>query len=539
MREIDRLTVERFALPSLILMETAAAAATRIIVSRLLKPVGESRIAVFCGPGNNGGDGAALARQLALQNAQVDVLLCGKLETVKGDAKTNFELLQKLAAPQDGLQNLSFQECPDEAALSAFVAHRVDDVLVDAMFGTGLTRPLTGVYEGVINYLADTRRARQSNFPLIVSLDLPSGLNADAAELIGPTVKADLTITMTAPKLANVLPPAQTNNGALEIAHLGSPQSLLDAAPSSLFLIEQSDAQQWLADTRYTPDSYKNSHGHALVVAGSRNFTGASVLTANAAMRSGAGLVTLAAPASILPFVVPRLMPEVMALPLKETAQGAVAVEALETTLAAAGRATVIALGPGLSAADESTRHFVRQLVEQRSQPVVIDADGLNALAPWPAELRGTPEAPLVLTPHLGEMRRLMGLDGDAVLVERHNVAREFAAQHNVHLVLKGPRIVIGAPAKQALVNPTGNAGAGTAGAGDTLTGIITGFLAQSFDARRPETALEAIAAAAYVSGAACDHAAQRIGMRAMTASDIREHLTDAFRALDPKGEQP
>lgn len=539
MREIDRLTIERFATPSLLLMEAAAAAAARSIVSRLSKPIGESRIAIFCGPGNNGGDGASLARQLALQNARVDVFLCAKLEQTKGDAKINFEILAKLAASPSGFSALSFHECASDADLAEFIAHRRDDVLVDALFGTGLTRPLTGLYEQVTNYFDEVFRSRQTAIPLIVSLDLPSGLNADAAELIGPAVTADLTVTMTAPKLANALPPAALNNGLLEIAHLGSPASLLAETPSQLFLIEQLDALKWLKRTRYTPDSYKNSHGHALIIAGSRNFTGAAVLTANAAMRSGAGLVTLAMPASILSSVVPRLMPEVMGLPLKETPQGAVSEEALDAVLEAAGRATVLALGPGLSSTEESTRRFVRQLVENRPHPMVIDADGLNALAPWPATLRGTLEAPLILTPHLGEMRRLMGLDSGAVISARQDISREFAAAHHVFLVLKGTRIVIGAPSNQVIINSTGNAGAGTAGAGDTLTGIITGFLAQAFDVQNPEAALESIVAAVYIGGLACDLAAQHIGMRAMTASDIREHLAGAFRALDAEGERP
>ena len=555
MREVDRLTTERYATPSLLLMETAANASARAIAARFSNDTSGLRLLILCGRGNNGGDGAALARILSLKGARVEVILCGRVEDTRGDARTNFEIARQLAsaAPESGsASRLSFTECTDEATWGAFqAAHKDYDVIVDALFGTGLTRPLEGIYAKITAHLAqirDTRHERTERRPFIVSLDLPSGLNADTAELIGDAVQADLTITFTAPKPANVLPPASHFNGELIVADIGSPAALVDAAASQLFLTEASDARAWLERTRYRPGSYKNTHGHALIIAGSRRMSGAAVLCGNAAMRCGAGLVTIATPASALPAVAARVMPEVMTAELPETngegQAGAHAEEcrlsetATEEALRFAARADALAIGPGLTSA-EPVRRLVRAVVERRASPVVIDADGLNALAPWPADLHGTPEAPLILTPHPGEMLRLTGANQDA-LANRVQAARDFAVAHQLILVLKGARTLIAAPDGRVAVNPTGNAGTGTAGAGDTLTGIIAGFLAQSRGALRDDTdAYAATVAAVYLAGLASDLAAQELGMRAMVASDISKYFGAAIRALDPAGERP
>jgi hydroxyethylthiazole kinase-like uncharacterized protein yjeF len=416
-------------------------------------------------------------------------------------------------------------------------------VMVDALFGTGLTRPLGGVFAKAVAHLELLRAARTHAgraAPLFVSLDLPSGLNADARALIGPAVRADLTVTFTAAKPANVLPPASHLNGRLAVADIGSPPALVEAAPSRLFLVEDSDVRAWLEATRYTPDSYKNTHGHAFFVAGSRGMTGAAVLCADAAMAAGAGLVTLAAPVSALYAIAPRLMPEVMTAPLQETEAGSVSVEAYAQFESLSERASVVAVGCGLTHQHESTRRFVREAFERRRTPLVIDADGLNALSPWPEELKGTREAPVVLTPHEGEMLRLLGAADTAKLDERTRVVAEFATAQSLFVVLKGTRTLVAAPDGRVFVNPTGNAGLGTAGSGDTLTGVITGFLAQEFAARgREHDALAAVLAAVYVAGLAGDLAARELGMRTMVASDVRKYLSAAVRALDPEGETP
>jgi len=539
MRNIDRLTTERCGTSSLALMENAATATTQAVAE--LVEVGEP-ILILCGPGNNGGDGAATARLLALAGANIDAVLFGQIENTKGDARTNFEKLKSLA----GDAVARFFECSSVDEWNRLLGNELSkpyNVVVDALFGTGLTRPLEGVFDKAVLHLVGLQRSRDERnpfHPLIVSIDIPSGLNADLAQPIGAAVQADVTVTMTAPKPANVLPPASDFNGRLVVAYIGSPDELIQEAKTQLFMSDAGDARHWLIKTRYTPDSYKNTHGHVLIIAGSRGFTGAAALCANAAMRSGAGLVTVGTPLSAQSLVAAQVMPEVMTAALAETDRGAVSDAGIEHVFRLSERANVIAIGPGLSSEDERTRNFVRAVVEKRRTPVVVDADGLNCLAPWPEGLQGSADVPLVLTPHPGEMLRLLGTDDKSALVDRVTVAREFAVTRRVIVVLKGARSLVAGPDGRVFVNRTGNAGLGTAGAGDTLTGVIAGFLAQAYGILKNQAnAFEAVVAALYVGGLAGDLAAEELGMRTMVASDIREHLSAAICALDPEGEIP
>ena len=546
MREIDRITTERCGVPSLVLMENAATATAQAITA--LCGVSDKSILVLCGPGNNGGDGAATAKLLAISGANVHIVLFGRIEDVHGDALISFERMQewKTNNAAAGPGDIHVYECDSEKGWNHLLDSLLKlpyEVIIDALFGTGLTRPLEGIYQEVVRYLERLRKARSSDElarSLIISVDVPSGLNADSPELIGVAVQADVTVTMTAPKPANVLPPAANYNGKLIVADIGSPKELIDEADSQLFVTEESDARRWLIQTRYVPESFKNTHGHVLVIAGSRGFTGAAALCGNAAMRSGAGLVTVATPVSAQALVATQVMPEVMTAALAETDRGAVSDEALGYILRLAERANVVAIGPGLSSEDERTRNFVRTVIEQRRTPVVVDADGLNCLAPWPAGLRGSSDLPVVLTPHPGEMLRLIGTDDKSALDDRVTAVREFAVDHNVIVVLKGTRPLVAASDGRVFINPTGNAGLGTAGAGDTLTGVIAGFLAQAYGTLTKEAnAPETVVAALYISGLAGDLAAEEIGMRTMVASDVREHLSAAVCSLDPEGEIP
>jgi NAD(P)H-hydrate epimerase len=547
-REIDRLTVENYQTSSLLLMEAASAACLDAISSRLDGRLTGKRALILCGKGNNGGDGAALARAMSRAGMHSSVVLFGKLSETSGDARVNFEAVSRLASFEAGSPDspppLTFIECDGIVGWEQIAKpRRAYDVIVDALFGTGLTRPLEGVYLKVIEHLLMSREARErvsGARPLILSIDIPSGLNADKATPIGPAVRADLTVTFTAPKAANVLPQACDFGGELIVADIGSPAPLVDATRPWLFLTEAGDAGKWLVSTRYTPDSYKNTHGHVLIAGGSRGYSGAASLCGNAAIRSGAGLVTIATPASAQSSVAASAMPEVITTPLAETDRGVVSDEAAEHFLKLADKATVVAIGPGLTSEDERTRGFVRAVVERRTRPCVIDADGLNSLAPWPKSLRGSEELPLVLTPHPGEMRRLLGAESKAALDDRVGAARDFATSRNVILVLKGSRPLVAAPDGRVFINPTGNAGLGTAGAGDTLTGLVSGFLAQAYATLdKHADAVAATVAALYVGGLAGDFAAKKRGMRTIVASDLREHFGDAICFLDPRGEQP
>lgn len=553
MREIDRLTTSDYQIPSLSLMQAAAQACFQAIASHFARNLSGKGAQVLCGRGNNGGDGAALAMELSRAGVKVDVILFGRIQEAKGDAQANLEVVARSASPEtspsDRCPDLTYIECEGvEAWENLARLAPAYDFIVDALFGTGLTRPLEGIFLNVVQHLKTLRQARAESateLPLIVSVDLPSGLNADSANPIGEAVAADLTITFTAPKIANVMPPASNLNGKLVVANIGSPTTLLDATKPQLFVSEKHDARKWLISTRYSPDSFKNTHGHALVIAGSRGYTGAAVLCGNAAMRSGAGLVTIATPASALSSIAASAMPEVMTIALAETDRGAVREEAVDHVMQLARKATVIAIGPGLSAEDERTRRFVFSLVKKRQIPMVIDADALNCLAAysdsgWPTELKGSEKAQLILTPHAGEMLRLLGTNEKSALDDRVAVVREFATKHELILVLKGTRTLIAAPNGRVFINPTGNAGLGTAGAGDTLTGVIAGFIAQdSATLKNNSDPLASTIAALYIGGLAGDFAAAKLGMRTMVASDIREHVSDAVRSLDPKGECP
>ena len=547
-REIDRLTVEHYHTPSLLLMEAASAACLEAVRVRMDGDVAGKTALILCGKGNNGGDGAALARAMSREGMHCSVILFGKLAETSGDAHTNFESVSRLASFEAGSSEspppLTFIECESVAAWEQIARpRRAYDVIVDALFGTGLTRPLEGVFLKVIEHLSMLKEARDRVSgvrPLVLSVDVPSGLNANQSKPIGLTVQADLTVTFTAAKPANVLAPACHFGGALIVAGIGSPASLIQAQRPWLFLTEAEDARQWLVSTRYTPESYKNTHGHVLLAAGSRGYSGAAALSGNAAMRSGAGLVTIATPASAQTSVASSAMPEVITTALAETDRGVVSDEAVEHFLKLAGRATVVAVGPGLTHDDERTRLFVCTVVKRRTTPCVIDADGLNSLAPWPDDLKGSNDHPLVLTPHPGEMLRLLGAKDKSALDDRVVVAREFARAHQVILVLKGSRPLVATPDGRVFINPTGNAGLGTAGAGDTLTGLISGFLAQAYATLEDRAdPVAATVAALSIGGLAGDHAARKLGMRTMLASDIREHFTDAILSLDPCGEQP
>ncbi|MGI8919737.1 MAG: NAD(P)H-hydrate dehydratase, partial [Pyrinomonadaceae bacterium] len=489
MREIDRLTTAEFDTPSLLLMEAAAAASLHVLAQKFPNSLASKKALILCGPGNNGGDGAALARGLANLGVHTDLILFGRADESNGEARTNFEIVRRLASFEAGSTTtpapMNFFECTTLHEWEKLAQPRkAYDIIVDAIFGTGLTRPLAGLFVQVVEHLEMIRNARVRSGalrPFVLSLDIPSGLDADLANPIGAAVHADLTVTFTAPKPANVLPPASHLGGQLQVVNIGSPVSLIEAAHTDLFLTEAGDARDWLVRTRYTADSYKNIHGHALIFAGSRGYTGAAALCANAAMRSGAGLVTVGSPASAQSAVAAVVMPEVMTTALAETDRGAVSDEAIEHARSLAAKANVVAIGPGLSTSDERTCNFVRAVVAERVTPVVIDADGLNCLAPWPQSIRGSRDCPIVLTPHQGEMLRLLGTNDKTALVDRVSAAREFARAHDLILVLKGSRSIVAAPDGRVFVNQTGNAGLGTAGAGDTLTGIIAGFLAQAY----------------------------------------------------------
>ena len=530
MRDIDRLTVEKAGIPYATLMETAGSRVVEAILERY-GPVAGKTFLVICGKGNNGGDGAVIARLLWMRGAKVNVCLYSKLEDSKGDPRANFEAVKELTNAGQGpdgreifFSDESQSYGPEWKTEAPFPYPNAPDFIVDALFGTGLSRPAQGAFQQVIeqiNRLKATSGARTQ----VIAADIPSGLPSDGSHPIGPHIKADLTVTFTAPKLGNVLPPNCYANGDLIVATIGTPGWLLDdECGSNIFLVEEKQISDWLTASRRTPDAHKNAVGDVLLIAGSRGKTGAAALSAEATLRAGAGLVTVATAQSAQALLVNQARTEVMTEPLAETANGAIADTALEAALQLAARRNVIAIGPGLSSNEESARRFVLEFVKQRSCPIVLDADGLNALAPWPESLQGSAELPIVITPHPGEMARLTNKTKAEVIADRAGIARELATKQHLIVVMKGSRSVIATPDGSVFVNPTGNAGMATAGSGDVLTGMIAGLLAQ-----RAQPAFEAVLAGVYLHGLAGDLAAAKLGQRSLIASDITNHISEAI----------
>lgn len=545
MREVDRLTTERYGIPSILLMENAAHAVARVVTEKLGGSVKGKSILILCGKGNNGGDGLAIGRLLWTQEAYVSVELFGCGEEVSGDTRTNYEAFAALpsrnqGSPVDGvhLGEFSDQMMGSWTNTTGFHCHEFD-VIVDAVFGSGINRPLDRKY----SFLNDVKKLRDGanrSGPILISVDLPSGVNADSSQLPKIFFHPDITVSFTAPKPANVLAPAYWVNGELILANIGTSKKLIDEQPSRLLLAERSDAIAWMRGTEFKTESYKNKRGHTLLIAGSVDYSGAAILCGNAAMRSGVGLVTLACPAEAKAEIASRLLPDVILSTLGS--------ENLDDLV---GKADVIAVGCGLDANDESIEQIVRNVVENRTKPMVVDAGALWFFNP-PNGLLQNPErelqfasppkseqnkgskiadrnvrGPLILTPHEGEFLRLLGTDDKEAIKDRVAAVRDFAQSNNVVLVLKGERVLIGHPDGRVVVNPTGNSGLGKAGNGDTLTGILAGFVAQA--SAMQIDIFETVVAAVYIAGLAGDIAEKKYGKRVMTATDVRECLADAF----------
>jgi ADP-dependent NAD(P)H-hydrate dehydratase / NAD(P)H-hydrate epimerase len=505
MREADRRATSDIGIPSLVLMENAGRQAVAAIEA-MYSDIHERQVAVLCGRGNNGGDGFVIARTLAQRGVDVSVFLIGRVSEVRGDARTNLEILGRLG--------LTVVEVSDSQAWELHFSEVSDcSLIVDAIFGTGLNAPVSGFIESVITDV------NTSGIP-IVAIDLPSGLSADSPEPIGPSIDAGLTVTLAAPKLPLVLPPAETRAGDIVIADIGIPGDVLESVDGPrVDLLTRASMRELI--TPRTPDSHKGDYGRVLIVAGSRGKTGAAHLAATGALRSGAGLVTIATP-STCQAVVAAMGAEYMTEALPES-DGGLDPDGVDHVLEIAR--DVVALGPGLGQA-KATREFIKQLVDRATMPLVVDADGLNAFVDDPDRLAGREGRDIIITPHPGEMARLVGMSTDEVQASRLEIARNFAVAHRLFVVLKGHRTLIATPDEKIFINPTGNPGMATGGTGDVLTGMIAAWLAQLLDAEA------ACKLAVYLHGLAGDLAEADEGEVAMTSTDVAGHLGDAFMEL-------
>jgi NAD(P)H-hydrate epimerase len=514
MREVDRRTTEEYGIPSLQLMENAGTRVVEVLLQKFAD-LSKRRTVILCGKGNNGGDGFVVARLLRQRGCNPAVCLFGTPDTVKGDAAINLTRWQESGGTLQLVTSEAEWACTRASLDSA-------EIVLDALLGTGLSGPVEGLLRLVIE---DVNRL--AGKATIVAVDIPSGLPSDTGASYGPAVRAHLTVTLTALKVGQVVPPNCLNVGELVVRPIGSPEELWEKDPTLKYHLLEPQEFSRLPLLREAA-AHKGDFGHALIVAGSRGKTGAAVLAAWGALRTGAGLVTVATPDSVLPIVAAGL-PEMMTEPLLSTEVGSISVRNLDY-----GRfgnlqrdKAVLALGPGLSQYDE-TQQFVRVAVAQSELPAIVDADGLNAFAGRSEELISRKTAHLMVTPHPGEMSRLIGITTKEIQARRLEVALEAAARWNAVVVLKGYRTVIAAPDGTAYINPTGNPGMATGGTGDVLTGMLAGLTAVFGTRDWPLVAGLGV----YLHGLAGDIASTEVGQPSLVASDLVRAISSAYRRV-------
>ncbi len=514
MREADRIAIEEMKIPGLVLMENAG----RLVAETILDVVPDAtarHVVVLAGPGNNGGDGFVCARHLARCGAPVVVYLVGASPgKLRGDAGT-------MARAWLGMGGQVVPIRDERAWERRGPVLHPGVLVVDAMFGTGLSRPLGGLPARVVEDV-------NSSGAIVAAVDIPSGLQASTHEIPGPAIAADLTVTFARPKPAQLLPPAEDLCGEVVVVDIGIPPRAVWQAGTDLHWVTAEDVSLLLPERE--PGDHKGRFGHVLVVAGSTGKAGAAALAGWGALRAGAGLSTVASPAAVRPEVA-GFAPELMTEPLPATREGFLGKGAAKRALELAAERSVIAIGPGLGTRPGVAAE-IRELVRRSPVPVVLDADGVNAFAGRSRASLAARKAPLVLTPHPGEAARLHGVTPAEIQGDRLGWARRIAAEANAVCVLKGYRTVIAAPDGQAYVNPTGNPGMACGGMGDVLTGLIAGLIAQGLEP------LEAAILGVYVHGLAADIAVDRLESEpSLTAGAVLEHLADAFRNL--AGEEP
>jgi NAD(P)H-hydrate epimerase len=521
MRGIDRETIEGYGIPGVVLMERAGLA----VASKIKEVIGRKRVIVVSGGGNNGGDGLVVARHLHNEGWDVKVFLTSRIEDLKGDA-----LLQYKTAVKFGVDLRLIKELLTGHS-SPITRH---SIIVDALLGTGLSKKVTGTLAEVIRLL------NISNMPTI-SVDIPSGISSDNGQVMGEAVNADYTVTFGLPKRGHLLHPGAMHTGRLFVENIGFPDRLLKTDKLHIELLEKKDVAILIPERqRY---SHKGTYGHVLIVAGSKGKTGAALMAAKACLRSGAGLVTIGIPESLADTFQSRVTEE-MTLFLPDKGDGILSEKASKTILAFLNeKADLLAIGPGIGVSIE-TEKLMKTLIKNSLKPILIDADGINSLK-GEKEIFSRAKAPIILTPHPGEMARLLRQESgvrsqksvaagfslrDEVEKDRINIAVSFAKETGTYLVFKGIPTIIAAPDGKAFINSTGNPGMATAGAGDVLTGMISGFLGQGI------TPIQASILGVFIHGIAGDIAAYEKGQYSMIAGDIIDKIPAAFYSLRSNG---
>lgn len=506
MRDIDRVTIETFGIPGLDLMERAGQGVVDAIEGTLIDIEG-NRCAIICGKGNNGGDGFVVARLLTRRGSKVETYLLGKKEEMSGDAKTNLDRFLEMGGEIREIDHIDQISSPLTA-----------DIVVDAIFGTGIKGEVRGLPAEVIELMNRSKGT-------VVAVDAPSGLNTDTGAIEGPCVRAEVTATMGLPKIGLLLYPGKAYAGRIEVVDIGVPSQVIEKAGLAIEHLEQNDIASILP--LRAPNAFKGDCGRVTVIAGSVGMTGAAALCCQGALRSGAGMTILGIPSSLNDVMETKLT-ETMTTPLAETDERTLSLAAEPEIDTLLEWGDILALGPGLSQNSE-TGELVRKLLRKLLKPTVIDADGLNALAGHTDCLRDC-HAELILTPHIGELSRL--IDQPIADIEKAivDIARQTAADLGVVLVLKGAPTIVAEPSGSVYINSTGNAGMATAGCGDVLTGMIAGLLAQGLKG------IDAARAGVYLHGLAGDIGAREKGQWGLIAGDIAEAVPEAILTVSHTG---
>jgi hydroxyethylthiazole kinase-like uncharacterized protein yjeF len=504
MQELDRRTIEDCGIPGICLMENAGRGAAELLV-RYFPEARTGSIAVLAGGGNNGGDGFVIARHLKNWGVQAKVYLFSSMDEVKGDAGTNLRVWLAMGGELvEVIYKGDFAGIKKELSKAS--------LLVDAILGTGLRAEVKGLLKDTISFVNSLPQP-------VMAVDIPSGLDASTGKVLGDAIRADLTATFGLAKIGQVIEPGCGHVGQLEVIDIGIPRHLIAEAAITTYRLDTAELDMGLLKPR-PAQSHKGDYGHLFVLSGSPGKTGAAAMVCSGALRTGTGLVTLGIPASLNPILEAKLT-EAMTAPLPDAGSGYLVVDALERIHQLLEGKTALALGPGIST-ESQVQEAIVKLIAEATLPLIIDADAITALASR-SEILKQCKGSVVLTPHPGEMSRLMGITAQEVQDDRIGVAKTCAASYNSIVVLKGNRTVITTPEGKVYINATGNPGMASGGTGDVLTGMIGGLLAQGL------SSLEAAKWGVFLHGLAGDLAAQAIGEIPLIASDIIDYLPDAL----------
>lgn len=508
MRKADEISIRDYFIPGIVLMENAASG----VINEIDKGIKSGSLpqtgiaAIVCGTGNNGGDGFAVARHLKSKGWFPEVFICGDDKKIAGDALTNLEIIKKLEVP------ISLLEEKGILVLNEMISK--SHIVVDAILGTGYKGRLKPYIETVVDMINS-----QSSY--IISIDSPTGLNSDTGFAESSCVMATKTVTLGLPKIGLVINDGPNYCGELVVEGLSIPEKAYDMVGITRYLTDNSFVSTFIKSRRQ--NSHKGTFGRVFVVAGSKGMAGAGLLSSNAALRIGAGIVELAVPMCLFNIVSGKV-PEIITRELREDKNGYICSESSESIIKGAMNASVLLMGPGLGFS-EGVGDAVFNAIRTYKNPIIIDADGLNCISVNPSILLERVEETIV-TPHPGEMARLMGISTKEVQQDRLSLAEKFASKYKVIVVLKGFRTIISTPWGETWINPTGNPGMATAGSGDVLSGVIAGLIAQGL------SAFEAAVCGTFIHGASGDRAADYLGQWGMTAADIIRFIPHTIKHI-------